>query len=270
MNQSTVKMFSRKKAKPNNSKKEEHLWVILQKLSEHKPPSQVDQFFNQLSKQSIYIRFTADGERARKVVRRSNYRMTGKQPSPLNGRMMHWESHYEKKAFQLLEISPFVKAFREQPAVFEYQDADGVMKKHFPDIYVELVNGIKLFIEVKPDRAKDNQDLLDREALLKNYLSKKGFKYIQIYPEQIESLSYQENAQKMLWHVNSEPPYPVKEKIKQFISKEKKVPIEKLLCFVNDVNAKSWVFSLIVEGLIRCDLSIPLVSTTLLSLKGGE
>ena len=167
-------------------------------------------------------------------------------------------------------MSPYVKSYREQPALFEYQDADGVMRNHYPDIYVELINKTRLFIEVKPDRAKDNKDLLTRESLLKNLLSKKGFKYIQIYPDQIESFHFQENAQQMLWHTKSLPLYPVKEKIKKFLSIEKKASLEMLLEYLNDVNAKSWIFSLLANGEIDCDLSMPILSVTLFSTKRAQ
>lgn len=267
MNQIIVDTFSRRKPKHNVSIGS-HLWAILQKLSEFKQSTSI---YISLDKPgNIKISFSPDGERARKVVRRSNYRMTGKQPSAKCGRMVHWESHHEKRAFQLLEVSPYVKSYREQPAKFVYQGADGVMKTHYPDIYVELINGTRLFIEIKPDRAKDNEDLLNRETRLKKLLSKKGFKYIQIYPEQIESFHYQKNAQDMLWHTKSIPLYPVKEKIKKFVSTEHKASLEKLIDFLNDSNAKSWICSLLAEGVIHCDLSMPLIGSTLLSIKGGN
>jgi len=267
MNLNIVNMFSRRKPKHNVSI-ERHLWTVIQKLSEFKQSSSA---YVPLDKPGdITITFAPVGERARKVVRRSNYRMTGKLPSQKNQRTIQWESHYEKEVFQLLEIAPFVVSYREQPALFEYRDTSGEINKHYPDIYVELINGIRLFIEVKPDSAKDNQDLLNRESILKQLLSNKGYKYIQIYPNQIKGLKYQENAQHMLWHINLEVPFPVKEKIKAFLSTEKSVTLEKLIKFVDDSNAKSWIYSLLAEGVIQCDLSMQLSGTTLLSVKGGN
>lgn len=267
MNQMMLNAFSPIKPKFNVNI-DHHLWVILQKLSEIK---QSESVYVPLSKSEVLtISFAPDGERARKVVRRSNYRMTGKQPSSKCKRMVQWESHYEKKAFQLLEVSPYVKTYREQPALFEYQDANGVMKIHYPDIFVKLINGIKLFIEVKPQRAKDNEDLLSRESLLKKLLSQKGFKYLQIYPEQIESFNYQKNAQHMLWHTKSLPLYPVKEKISNFLYREQQTSLENLIEYLNDLNARSWIFSLLADGLIYCDLSMPLIGSTLLSIKRGK
>lgn len=265
MNQIILDTFSRRKPK-DNVNIGHHLWTIIKNFSELK---QSESVYVPLNKPGIIISFAPVGERARKVVRRSNYRMTGKQPSTKCGRMVQWESLHEKRAFQLLEVSPYVKTYREQPALFEYQDANGVMRKHYPDIYIELINGIKIFVEVKPELAKDKEDLLSRETLLKKLLSKKGFKYIQIYPEQIESFYYQENAEQMLWHTKSQPLYPVKEKIKKFLSMEKNVSLEKLLEYLNDANAKSWVFSLLSEGAIYCDLSKPLLGETLFSTKGA-
>lgn len=267
MNRNIVNTFSRRKPKHNVSA-DSHLWTILKKLFEGENSSLVDMA---LTKENyIKINFAPDGERARKVVRRSNYRMTGKLPSTKCKRMVQWESHYEKSVFQLLELSPYVMLYREQPALIEYVDTDGLNKTHFPDIYAELKNGIRLFIEVKPSSAENDQDLLHRESLLKDSLSKKGFTYIQIYPDQIESFHYLKNAVHMLWHIKSEPPYQVQEKIKQYISLQKNVSLEELITFLNDPNAKSWIFSLFVEGVISFDLSEPLIASTIISIMGNQ
>ena len=87
---------------------------------------------------NITIRFAKNGEAMRKVVRRANYRMTGKFPSELNGEMVHWESMYELWSFQMLEITPSVRSYKAQPAEISYSGMDGVRHLHYPDILVEL------------------------------------------------------------------------------------------------------------------------------------
>ena len=265
MNQNVIRMFSRKKLK-HNSSKNSHLWTMLEDLSKCEKPFFTKNTSRKIAK-NISIHFADDSERARKVVKRSNHRMTGKQPSVMNERMIHWESDYERKAFQLLEASPFVAAYREQPATFKYHNGDGVMHTHFPDIFVTLVNGMRLFIEVKPSRAKNDQDLTDRENLLKELLSVKGFKYIQIYPDQLESFHYQANAQFMIWHKKKPAPYPVKMKIKKLLLTESSTSLASLISLVKHTSARSWIFALIMEGVITCDLSMPLVDNTIIFMK---
>ena len=264
MNQNVIRMFSRIKFKHNVNKKF-HLSKMLEELSKGDSP-----FFTEGAtsmRGCISINFAKDDERARKVVKRCNYRMTGKMCSRRNGRMVQWESHYEKGAFQLLETSPYVASYREQPATLKFHNGDGVIQTHFPDIFVELVNGVKIFIEVKPEVAKSDQELLARENLLKGLLAIKGFKYIQIYPDQIKSFHYLENAQHMLWHINDQIPYPMKVKVQDYLSKNIKVRLVSLLNFANNPKAKSWIFGLMVEGVINCDLSKPLSANPLVTSK---
>jgi hypothetical protein len=131
MNEVLMRMRSRNKPTPPNSQYP-HLWVLLEVISN--PVSTYAVPGAQYSSGSITIRFAEEGVRIREVVRRSNYRMTGKFPSKKNRRMIHWESHYEKKAFLILEICHLVKSYREQPAELLYSDSDGVQHSHFPDI----------------------------------------------------------------------------------------------------------------------------------------
>ena len=258
-----IRIFGR--PKPNHKlEKTSHLWAILEDFSTYKPTISTENAVN--IRGTISIHFAADDERARKVVRRSNYRMTGKHPSPLNGRMIHWESQYEKEAFQLMEASPFVSAYREQPAIFKYHNGDDVILTHFPDILVTLTNGVQVFVEVKPDRAKSDQQLLDREKLIKQLLVTLGYGYIQIYPNQLEDFQYLKNAQYMLWQTKAPTPYSIKLLVQKFMNKKKKIKLGLLINHLNSLNARSWVFFLIMEGYITCDLSEKLVSSTFIML----
>ncbi len=53
-----------------------------------------------------HIEWAEQGKRDRKVVRRSNYRVTGKYPSWKMLRMMQWESTIERDAFYLFDGTP--------------------------------------------------------------------------------------------------------------------------------------------------------------------
>lgn len=265
MNQNVIRNFGRKKPKLNINK-EFHLWTILENYSKHGHISPEKNATNISA--SIDIQFAYEGERARKVVRRSNCRMTGKQPSTKISRMVHWESNYEKEVFQLLEIAPFVASYCEQPATFKYKNGDGVIHTHYPDLFVELVNGIKLFLEIKPDSAKGDVFLLNREKLLKKLLTLRGYIYFQVYPNQIESYHYLENAQHMLWHAKVPAPYPVKLKIQKLLEREKEVALGTLIEFLADSNAKSWIFNLVINGFMTCDLSQPLLANSSITMIG--
>lgn len=264
MNRNVLKMFGRKQPKQNINI-EHHLWTQLEVLSRN-DSSPLEITF-QPTNSEITIQFAAVGERARKVVRRSNYRMTGKFPSIKNGRMIHWESHYEKMAFQLLEIAPFVVSYREQPAIFKFINLEGTSQKHFPDLMVELINGRKLFVEVKSDRAKGDQNLMERTSLLQDLIQQNGYRYLMVYPDQIESFYYLENAEQMLWYAKTSVPFPVQYQVKQYLSHEVEVTFNLLKQVLNHLMAKAWIYRMLIEGLITSDLSLQLTDLSIITNK---
>ena len=72
-------------------------------------------------------------------------------PSLKLGRMVECESTLEGDVVHLLEFSPGVKSYREQPARVEYWDGS-CMRTYYPDFEAILVDGHRLHIEVKHSR----------------------------------------------------------------------------------------------------------------------
>lgn len=111
--------------------------------------------------------------RARQVIRPSGGIMRGKFPSRKNGRMVHHEGLLELDAFYLLEVSPLVLGYREQPTTITYPDGDRV-RRYTPDLEVTLRSGKLVWIEVKPAvflRKKDIQHML---ACVASHLKRSG------------------------------------------------------------------------------------------------
>lgn len=86
---------------------------------------------------------------ARKVVTRRGRRIRGYYPSRKLGRMVAWESLLERDALLLLEFSPGVIFYQEQPTVVTYPDGNGV-RQYFPDFELVLHDGVRVHLEVKP------------------------------------------------------------------------------------------------------------------------
>jgi hypothetical protein len=207
----------------------------------------------------LSVDFADEDDRARKVVSRSNYRMTGKFPSPKCGRMIHWESRLELQAFQILEVCPWVKCYREQPALIEFTDADGIARKHFPDIFIEMQNGKRGFLEIKPDRVSLDIELHQRTSLLTSGLSAMGYFYFLVQSAQIESGHFMENALKLLRHARLAT--PSWEKVRQACSTGPLAASE-LIQRLNHPDARRWIYSLVISGVLACDLSSPLTDET--------
>jgi hypothetical protein len=112
--------------------------------------------------------------RSRRVVSRSNHRVTGKYPGLKSQRMHYWESSIELDAFILLDYDKDVVGFSEQPALIRYgQDQS---QKHYPDLLVSYGTN-KIFVEVKDDDDALSDEVVDRTETITPALAKQGYGY---------------------------------------------------------------------------------------------
>lgn len=238
-----------------------HLFLLLKQAANNQfGPAMVEPIDGE-----IIIKLAEPGKRMRKVVRRSNYRMTGKFPSFKCGRMMHWESKYELAAFHILETCSLVKSYAEQPALLRYNDKDRVARLHYPDILVELKNGSSIFIEVKPATASVDLDLAERTDVLERLLKPQGYHYLMILPEQLESMSYLENAKHLLYFSKAHMPESIWELVRRIYTKHTSVQLSTLVLLLEHESARSWIYKMILSGVLACDLSLPLSAQTQVS-----
>ena len=261
MNEVLMRMRSRNKNMQNTSMYP-HLNVLMELMSQFSEPKINLDELSVIG--SLNIKFAEAGKRMRKIVRRSNSRMTGKFPSTKNGRLMHWESRYELETFQILEISPLVATYSEQPAKFKYVNFDGIPRIHFPDILVTLTCGVRFFIEVKPQSEVSNQLLAERTTLLARLIEPMGYGYILILPEQVSSLAYLENAKELLRFCKLPMPESVWETVRRLFVTESSIQLSILISLIGHTNAKSWIYRLLISGDLQSNLSVPITQKTLL------
>lgn len=113
----------------------------------------------------IQIIFPKDGKvRSRKIVKRSNARNTGKYPSWKMRRMMHWESVHEGNAMRILDATPNVTSFTEQPCEIIYP-FNGVLHSHYPDLMV-IEGKHREFWEVKTESDANSPENAERTEFL--------------------------------------------------------------------------------------------------------
>lgn len=124
----------------------------------------------------IQINFPQDGKiRSRKVVKRSNARNTGKYPSWKMKRMMQWESVHEGNAMRILDATPNVVSFSEQPCEIIYTLND-IQHRHYPDLMV-IEGSRPEFWEVKTESDANSSDVAERTAFLTEALPEYGYSY---------------------------------------------------------------------------------------------
>ena len=262
MNETQMRKLNRNQPKLTNCKSP-HLWTLLNSS----PAAQIDDCMDELSPiiGNIAIIFAEAGEMSRKVIRRSNYKMTHKFPSAKNSSMVHCESRYEMYACQLLEILSLVIAYRAQPAIFKYSSYAGLEHSHFPDIFIELKNGVKAFIEVKPERSRQEPMLLDRTTLIKRLLKPMGYQYILVFSEQLLNLSYLDNARHLLRYAATHMLLPSIETVRNTVKAEQNISLISLIKNLANTEARGWIYRMIIDGQLDCDLSSPLTNDTLIN-----
>ncbi len=144
----------------------------------------------------IQIIFPKDGKiRSRKVVKRSNARNTGKYPSWKIGRMMQWESVHEGNAMRILDATPSVTSFTEQPCEIIYK-INGIQHRHYPDLMVVEGNYHELW-EVKTEADANSPDVAERSAFLTNALPNYGYNYRIVFAELLAKQPRLDNVKRL-------------------------------------------------------------------------
>lgn len=121
--------------------------------------------------------------RVRNVVTRSGRGYRGYLPSKKLNRRVQFESLLELHAALILEFSPGVIRYQEQPELIHYE-IDGAIRSYVPDFEVELVNHKLLHLEVKPEAKL-------RTATLQKKFSSINIRYLQ-HPAQFMVLTDRE------------------------------------------------------------------------------
>ena len=143
----------------------------------------------------LEIRFPTAGQRMRKVVKRSNARNSGKYPSWKMRRMMQWESPHEGNAMCILDASPAVLSYGEQPCEINYT-LNGEKHRHYPDFLV-TTTGYKEFWEVKTAKDANQPEVAERTAYLTDVLPIYGYSYQIVLAETLASQPRLSNVKRL-------------------------------------------------------------------------
>ncbi len=212
--------------------------------------------------QQVEIVF-AEEERARRVISRSNSRVTGKYPGLKSRRMHYWESSLERDAFMLLDVSAEVISFDEQPVTLYY----GIGKKlrHYPDVLVSYPNR-KVFVEIKTDREAQTEEIVSRTAYLIPALARHGYGYRIWTESEIRDRSFRlSNLRFLLRFGRTEVELTRFEWLRQLFSKNASLSWKDVVGHPTDKGKLSALCRLILEGRLRIDLMRPILPESLVS-----
>lgn len=214
---------------------------------------------NQTIEPKIQIIFPQDGKiRSRKVVKRSNARNTGKYPSWKMLRMMQWESVHEGNAMRILDATPNVISFTEQPCEIIYT-LNNTKHRHYPDLMV-ITNNHREFWEVKTEFDANSPEVAERTAFLSQALPEYGYSYRIVFAEVLAKQPRLDNV-KRLNKLGRRPVSIIEaERIRRLFTHESVIPWG---IFEQQSHERLRIISrLILEGNLTIDLSQPISPNT--------
>lgn len=202
---------------------------------------------------------------SRKVITRSGRRFRGKFPSVKMGRMITWESLLEKDVLLLLEFSPGVISYREQPAVIKYADGTRI-RKYYPDFELVLVDDTLVHLEVKPSKELDKTKVRRKYERIAEHYRTRPIDFRIITELEIRREPRFSNLE-LIAYAHSHPWYqqPTQETLISFFQGEAKSLHE-----CDSVLGAASTHRLIANGKLICDLDLPLTADTPIRLFKGE
>ncbi len=208
---------------------------------------------------SIEIIFPTNGKiRSRKVVSRSNARNSGKYPSWKMQRMMQWESPHEGNAMRILDATPQVLAFNEQPCEIIYR-LNGEKRRHYPDLMVQEYHRCE-FWEVKTERDANEPAVTERTEFLTKILPGYGYGYRMVLAEMLATQPRLDNIKRLNKLGRFAVPAIEKEKIRRLFLE---APVMDWGMFESQSHcALQHISRLILEGKLSIDLHRPISVAT--------
>ena len=206
--------------------------------------------------------------RARKVISRSNAKVTLKYPSWKENRMIHCESSHEEEAFTLLDADSSILHFREQPARFVF-NIDEEIRIHFPDIYVETAEA-RIFKEVKEDKEVDDYYIQKRTEYLSAVLPTQGYFYELLTESEINIEPRLSNSKYLLKYGRTPVELIDKHNIVQMVMDAGYIHWGEIVSGFFGHYGISKVSRLILEGVLAIDMNAEWIGDTRVTLTMGR
>lgn len=201
--------------------------------------------------------------RARQVISPSGGIMRGKFPSRKNGRMVHHEGLLELDAIYLLEASPQVVGYREQPKTIAYPDGDCV-RKYTADLEVTLASGELIWIEVKPATFLQKAEVLHKLACVSSHLKRCGQAFVILTDEELRREPRQANVRTICHHAMRQRfSAGLARSALYRCAEELPATLARTTAMLAPYGVEP--HGLLMAGLLRCNLDMPLSPTTQLT-----
>lgn len=202
----------------------------------------------------------------RKVVTRSGGHSRGLMPSIKNQISAAWESSWELKFYQLLELAPSVRQYVVQ-ATREHIWVDGEQTEYIPDVKVYFTNGTCAFFEVKPVTKCRTTRVAKRLVAIQQRFTETSRNFKVITDEWLAQEPRASNVVRLMFHRRD-----------QLLSRTEKMHLGQLIRInqpktVDELSGliganKCWL--LLGLSVVGVDLDLPLNANSMVFLDGGH
>ncbi|MEX3639193.1 TnsA endonuclease N-terminal domain-containing protein [Paraburkholderia sp. BR14320] len=203
-------------------------------------------------------------DRARQIIRPSGGIVRGKFPSRKNGRMVHHEGLLELDAIYLFEMSSRIASYREQPITFCYPDG-ARLRRYTPDFELTLTAGENVLVEVKSKFGLEHDEVRHKLYCVAQHLHRSVKEFVVLDDGTLRQEPRQSNLRRIYHQAPRVPPstgacQAALERFRHHFPMSIASGVHLLGERCIDP------FSLLIAGLLRCDIDRPLTANTLLYL----
>lgn len=205
-----------------------------------------------------------DHQRARAVVRPTGGILRGKFPSRKTGRMVQHEGMLELDAIYHFETSPLIARYTEQPLTVHY--ADGArLRRYTPDFELQLSSGDSILVEIKPKKYADGAATKHTLEKVQEHFDRLDQPFVVLTDQVLRKDPRRSNLREIYHRAPRIRPNYLKCSVElQRLTGLFPLQLSKAIGPLSRVGLDPC--SLLMVGLLTCDLGLPLNDDTVLHL----
>lgn len=201
---------------------------------------------------------------SRKPLTRSQRGFRMKYPSLKLGRMVACESLLEGDLVRLLEFSPGVLSYQEQPARILYWDGER-MREYFPDFAVCLTDGTRAHLEVKSSERLANPKIAAKYRAITEHYRRSGEQFHIVTERELRREPLQANVRKLSYlRGRARRDLPTIDALCRLLGHDPRT-----LSSVEACMGQATAWQLLAVGRLVCDLTQTITPNTLVTVFQG-
>jgi len=202
---------------------------------------------------------------SRNAVTRSGRGFRMRIPSAKLARMVECESILERNVALLLEHSPGVVTYQEQPALIRYWDGEQ-MRDYFPDFEAALLDGTRVHLEAKHSHALIKPKIARKFRAIATHYQRTSIQFRIVTELECQREPLHSNLRRLNYLRNKKvaDPLPSRETLFRLLG-DSTVPLAGLEARLGADTTQR----LLALGLLQCDLTTEITPDTLIAVTEG-